>query len=68
MALWLTFLSLLMFSWTAGLSASPSGTNWKKNKLQYKEDFAWYKTLPFWKKIAYTVWWFTRKIVCSLNK
>ena len=67
MAQWFTLLSLFMFSWTAGLSASPSGTNWRKNHLQCKEDFNWYKTLPNWIKAAYIIWWCTRKMVCIIN-
>jgi hypothetical protein len=66
---WIALLiaAIILASIIAGQSSAPSTTTGGKNCKECDADFAWYRSLPNWKKGAYSVWWAARKIACAAN-
>jgi hypothetical protein len=59
--------ALVMVPIIAGQSSAPSTTTRGKDCKQCKEDFAWYSSLSWWKKAAFSAWWVARKIACAAD-
>jgi len=63
---WLIIIVVLVLaSIIAGQSSTPSGTTGSQKCDDCKRDFAWYSSLSWVKKAAYSAWWVARKIACA---